>query len=42
MPTVRNAQAMFVHGRVQRAHAASNRPAKSAAVANAKATDSPT
>src|SRR3546814_17779293 len=42
MPIVRNSQAVVVHGRVQRAHAASSRPEISAAIANANATENPT
>jgi len=42
MPSVRNTQAVSVHGRDQRAQAASIRPDKSAAIAKAKATAMPT
>ena len=42
MPAVRKTQAIVVHGRDQRAHAASIRPDSSAAIANAKATEKPT
>ena len=42
MPSVRNAQAASVHGRTQRAQAASMRPSISAATANAKAIEKPT
>jgi hypothetical protein len=42
MPQVRNSQAVVVHGRVQRAQAASSRPEISAAIANANATEKPT
>ena len=42
MPTVRNDHATVVHGRDQRAHAASSRPPISAATANANATEKPT
>src|SRR5699024_3750048 len=42
MPRVRNDQAAVVHGRVQRAQAASSRPDNSAEMANANATEKPT
>ncbi len=42
MPTVRNIQAVSVHGRTQRAQAASVRPCSSAATAKEKATEKPT
>ncbi len=42
MPSVRNIQATVVHGRDQRAQAASRRPPISAAMAKAKATEKPT
>jgi len=42
MPSVRNIHASVVHGRDQRAHVASSRPPRSAAIANAKATEKPT
>ncbi len=42
MPSVRNTQAAVVHGRDQRAQAASSLPEISAAMAKAKATDKPT
>jgi hypothetical protein len=38
----RNAQATMVHGRDQRAHAASRRPPINAAMAKANATEKPT
>ena len=38
MPSVRNTQAIVVHGRDQRAHVASSRPASSAAIAKENAT----
>src|SRR5688572_18800654 len=41
-PSVRNAHAAVVHGRVQRAHAVSSRPESSALMANANATEKPT
>ncbi len=42
MPSVRKIQAAVVHGRDQRAQAASSRPASRAAMAKAKATEKPT
>ena len=42
MPSVRKIQATVVHGRDQRAQAASSRPASSAAMAKANATEKPT
>jgi hypothetical protein len=42
MPMVRKDHAAVVHGRDQRAHAASRRPSMSAASANANATEKPT
>jgi len=42
MPHVRKHQAASVHGRTQRAHAASTRPSSSAAIANAYVTEKPT
>ena len=42
MPAVRNIQAVSVHGRTQRAQAASVRPSISAATAKEKATEKPT
>ncbi len=39
---VRKHHAAVVQGRDQRAHAASNRPSRSAAMAKAKATEKPT
>ncbi len=42
MPSVRKIQATVVHGRDQRAHAASSRPPSSAAIANENATENPT
>ena len=42
MPSVRKHQAAIVHGRDQRAQAASNWPDSSAAMAKAKATEKPT
>jgi hypothetical protein len=42
MPSVRNIQATVVHGRDQRAQAASRRPLISAETAKAKATAKPT
>ena len=42
MPSVRKTQATVVHGRDQRAQAASRRPLSSAAIANANATEKPT
>ncbi len=42
MPRVRNIQAASVHGRTQRAHAASIRPSISAATANANEIEQPT
>ena len=42
MPKVMNNQATTVHGRDQRAQAASKRPAIKAAMAKAKATEKPT
>ena len=42
MPIVRKIHAAVVHGRVQRAHAASRLPPINAATANENATDSPT
>ena len=39
---VRNSQAASVHGRVQRAQAASSRPSSKVAQANANATENPT
>ncbi len=42
IPEVRNTQATVVHGRDQRAQAASNLPLNSAAIAKANATEKPT
>ena len=42
MPAVMNIQATIVHGRDQRAQAASMRPDNKAAMAKAKATENPT
>ncbi len=42
MPSVRKLQASSVHGRTQRAQAASTRPSISAATAKAKAMEKPT
>ena len=42
MPAVRNIQAVSVHGRTQRAQAASVRPSISAATAKEKAIEKPT
>ena len=42
MPSVRQIQAASVHGRTQRAQAASMRPSMSAATANEKAIERPT
>ena len=42
MPRVRKHQATVVHGRDQRAQAASSRPESSAATANENATEKPT
>jgi len=42
MPSVRNVQASSVHGRTQRAQAASMRPEISAATAKEKQTENPT
>ena len=42
MPSVRKIQAAVVHGRDQRAQAASSWPASKAAMAKAKATENPT
>jgi hypothetical protein len=42
MPAVRNIQAVSVHGRTQRAQAASMRPSISAAMAKAKEIEKPT
>ena len=42
MPRVRHIQAANVHGRTQRAQAASVRPSMSAATANEKAIERPT
>ena len=42
MPSVRNIQAAVVHGRDQRAHAASSLPEASAAIDSANATEKPT
>ena len=42
MPSVRNTQAINVHGRTNRAQAASTRPAISAAAAKEKVMEKPT
>jgi hypothetical protein len=42
MPWVRKHHAAVVHGRVQRAHAASSLPSSIAAMAKANATEKPT
>ena len=42
MPVVRKIQAARVHGRTQRAHAASTRPSMRAATAKEKAMEKPT
>jgi len=42
MPSVRSTQAAVVHGRIQRAQAASRRPEMSAAIAKANGTAKPT
>ena len=42
MPSVRNTHAAKVHGRTQRAHAASIRPSIKAAMAKEKAMEKPT
>ena len=42
MPSVRKIQATSVHGRTQRAHAASMRPSSSAATANENEIENPT
>ena len=42
MPSVKNIHATSVHGRDQRAQAASSRPLIKAAIANANATEKPT
>ena len=42
MPTVRHIQAARIHGRTQRAQAASIRPSSSAAMANENEIENPT